>query len=245
MKLLLDVGNTAITYGMAKNARISSFGTCHYNDIPKLSNKCLESGKYKQISVVISSVVPKITKLILIKFNQNTTFRPLLAGKNLPVPIKSRYQKGKLGIDRQINIFGALQYYKAPLLILDFGTAITADYVSRAGVFEGGLILPGPGTAWKALLSRGAMLPKNLSFPDRSQGLASRNTKSSLISGILEGYGAMTDGLVQRFKRKYGSNLKVLATGGYAPLIYKNSDSIDILDPQLSVKSLLTLSQQA
>ncbi len=243
MKLLLDIGNTAVTYATAKNSKISSFGTCHYDSIPKLANKCFNSGTYDKINVIISSVVPNVTKSILTLFNKNPTFKLFLAGKDLPVPIKSRYQKGKLGIDRQINIFGALHYYKAPLLILDFGTAITADYVSRSGVFEGGLILPGPGTAWKALLKRGAKLPKNLSFPKKSQGLTNRNTNASLTSGILEAYGAMTDGLVHRFKRKFGKNFTVLATGGYAPLIYKNSDSIDILDLQLSVKSLLALSK--
>jgi type III pantothenate kinase len=127
------------------------------------------------------------------------------------------------------------------MLVIDYGTAITFDYIDSKGVFQGGMIIPGPETAYRALAQRAALLPKNLSLPRKTKTFLGRNARECMESGILEGYGSMTDELIQRFRKRYGKNLRVLGTGGLAGVIRPYTKNIDILDPQHSIKSLLAL----
>ena len=162
-----------------------------------------------------------------------------IIGKEVKVPIRHRYRNiQQLGSDRILNIYGALKIYKAPLLILDFGTAITVDYISRQGIFEGGMIIPGPEIAFQSLIHRAALLPKKSRLPEKSTTFLGKTSYDCMKSGILEGYGAMTDGLVTRFKTRFGKNFKVLATGGFARHLKPYTHSMDILDPLHSLKSL-------
>lgn len=243
MLLLLDIGNTAATYGIleAPSHKKMTFGSCQYNDIPKLINLCHKSGSLYSSDVVISSVVPKITQKIA-KLTQGKACRLWVAGVNLPVPVKHRYPKNqKPGIDRLVCLYGAMKLHKAPLLVIDFGTAITFDYLSAKGIFEGGMIIPGPELSFQSLIQRAALISKKLRLPRKAASFIGRNTLECLNSGILEGYGAMTDGLIERFKAKYGKNLKVIATGGFASHLKPYTRHLKLVDPQLSVKSLALL----
>jgi type III pantothenate kinase len=165
-----------------------------------------------------------------------------IAGSNLPVKIRHKYNNyNKLGIDRKVNIYGVTRIFSLPILIIDFGTAITCDYVDAKGVFQGGMIIPGPETAYRALGKRAALLPKELPLPRKAKSFLGRDTRDCMESGILEGYGAMTDGLIQRFKKRYGKNLRVLATGGFAEVVRPYAKLIETVDPKHSIKSLLAL----
>jgi type III pantothenate kinase len=146
-----------------------------------------------------------------------------------------------LGVDRKVNIYGAVRMYSLPMLVIDYGTAITFDYIDLKGVFRGGMIIPGPETAYRALAQRAALLPKGLPFPKRTKFFLGRNTRECMESGILEGYGAMTDELILRFRKRYGKNLRVLATGGFAGVLSPFTKHIDIIDPKHAIKSLLAL----
>ena len=157
-------------------------------------------------------------------------------GRNLNPRINHKYIN-RLGSDRLINIYGALRLYKPPFLILDFGTALTCDYVSKKGIFMGGLIVPGPEIAFEALSERAALLPK-LPFPHSCRPFLGTDTKGGMKAGILQGYGAMVDGLILRFKASYGSRLRVIATGGLAKIMRPYTSSIDRVDPLLTLKSL-------
>ncbi len=246
MLILLDVGNTAVTYGITQGKRLSQFGSCLYNDIPKIVKKCRKNGANKSIDhIVISSVVPQIT-LKIANSVRSKGLKVWVAGANLPVPVKHRYPKGqKPGIDRLVSLYGAMRLYKTPLLVIDFGTAITFDYLSAKGVFEGGMIVPGPELSFQALTQRAALIPKKIRLPHEAKSFIGHSTLECLSSGILEGYGAMTDGLIQRFKSKYGSRLKVVATGGFAGHLKAYTQHLKTIDPQLSIKSLLLLFQNA
>ena len=144
-------------------------------------------------------------------------------------------------MDRKVNIYGAIRMYRLPLLVIDYGTAITFDYIDPKGVFRGGMIIPGPETSYRALGEKAALLPKGLSLPKKARSFLGRNTRDCMESGILEGYGAMTDELILRFRKRYGKNLRVLATGGFAGVIAPYAKHIDIVDPKHSIKSLLAL----
>jgi type III pantothenate kinase len=242
MLILLDIGNTAATYGVYHGGRFLQTGSCLYNDIPKLADFCSQNGvDTKSISFVVSSVVPKITQKIALSLRKKGC-QLWIAGANLPVPVKHRYPKSqKPGIDRLVCLYGAMKLYKAPVLVIDFGTAITFDYLSKKGVFEGGMIVPGPELSFQALIQRAALISKTLQLPRKTSSFLGRNTMECLSSGVLEGYGAMTDGLIERFKAQYGRGLKVIATGGFAGHLKPYSRHLKTVDPVLSIKSLLLL----
>lgn len=243
MLILFDIGNTAATYGIYQKGRLFRFGACVYSDIPKIVKNCTKSGVNYRINCVISSVVPKITKKIKGCLPKNTAC--WVVGENLPVPLKHLYPKnGSLGIDRIVNIYGALKLHKAPALVIDFGTAVTFDYLSPRGIFEGGMIIPGPELSFQALIGRAAKLPKKARLPFKAKSFIGTSTIDCLSSGILQGYGAMTDGLIYRFKSKYGNKLRVIATGGFARHLKPYTRHLDIIDPQHSIKSLILLFKQ-
>lgn len=187
----------------------------------------------------VSSVVPKITKIIKrIFLDKNISKRLNVLGQNFKIPIRHRYPNMKnLGSDRLVNIYGAVRLHRFPLLIIDYGTAITCDYVSGDGVYRGGLILPGPEISLEALSKKAALLPQ-VPFPKKASSLLGRNTREAMQLGVLQGVRAMTDGLVIRFKRRYGRRLKVVATGGLSRRLYPLTEQIDILDPLLTLRSL-------
>jgi len=240
--LAIDIGNTAATIGFYEGGRLMSFGSVYYYDIPKYAKKYLKSGKYNHLNVVLSSVFPKITDFLKCKLQIMKGLSLWVVDGNLKVKLSHKYNDyNKLGCDRKVNIYGATRMYRLPILVIDYGTATTFDYIDGHGVFQGGMIIPGPETAFRALGQRAALLPKKLQLPKKARSFLGRNTRECMESGILEGYGAMTDGLVGRFKMRYSKKLRVLATGGFAETIRPYTKNIDIIDPKHSVKSLLAL----
>jgi len=240
--LAIDVGNTAATIGFYEGGRLIKFGSINYNDIPKYTSKLIKNGINSNLDVIISSVFPKITQKIKSSIHSKNGLKIWVVCENIPIRISHNYNKyNALGCDRKVNIYGATRMYRLPILVIDYGTAITVDYIDSKGIFQGGMIIPGPETAYRALGERAALLPKGLPIPKRAKSFLGRNTRECMESGILESYGAMTDGLIQRFRKRYGKNLRVLATGGFAGVIHPYTKSIDTLDPQHSIKSLLAL----
>lgn len=240
--LAIDIGNTAATVGFYQGGRLVYFGSMKYDYIPKYASRIAKSGKDNHLDVVISSVFPKITSFLKFKLLRINGVRICTVGINLPIKICHNYSDyNGLGVDRKVNIYGAVRMYRLPMLVIDYGTAITFDYIDPRGVFRGGLIVPGPETAYRALGRRAALLPKGLSLPKKAKSFLGRNTRECMESGILEGYGAMTDELILRFRVRYGKKLRVLATGGFAETLFPHTKSIDIIDPRHSIKSLLSL----
>ena len=238
----IDVGNTGGTVGFYEAGRLKGFKYIQYSHIPKYIKNIAKSGKSKQYDVIISSVVPKKTRFIKKSLGRLPNLSIQVVGDDLKVKIAHKYRNyNKLGIDRKVNAYGAAQIYRLPILVIDFGTATTYDYIDSKGVFRGGLITPGPHLSYRALLSQGALLPKGRRLPTRTKSFPGRDTVACLEAGILEGYGAMTEGLIKRFKAKFGPKLRVLATGGLARSIAPYAKDIDIVDPKHSVKSLLAL----
>lgn len=240
--LAIDIGNTAAKVGFYRNGRLLDFKSIKNSTVPKYMNNIVKSGKIVRMNVIICSVVPNIAKKLTKSVLKNKRLKLWVAGANLPIQIRHKYLNyNKLGIDRKVNIYGALKMYRLPILVIGLGTAVTFDYIDSRGTFQGGLIIPGPETAYTSLLSRGALLPKGRKFPAKAKSFPGRDTVSCLEAGILEGYGAMIDGLIQRFKKRFGPKLRVLATGGFAKTIAPYATGIDIIDPKHSIKSLLAL----
>lgn len=241
MILLLDIGNTSVTYGRYRGGRLHDFGSSLYGDIPKICEKWFDNGEKYKIDVILSSVVPQKKDYLTKFFSKIKGVKIWIVGENLPIRIKHRYHfPKKLGVDRAVNVYGAIRIYKPPLLMIDYGTAITFDYVSRKGIFEGGMIVPGPEISLQALIERAALLPKKIRLPLKAASFLGRNTYDCLSSGVLEGFGALTDGLIQRFRERYGK-FTVVATGGFSKNLKPYTELLDVIDPKHSIKSLLLL----
>lgn len=240
--LAIDIGNTAATVGFYEAGRLLYFGSMHYSDIPKYACDLARSGNKVSLDVVISSVFPKMTTFLKCKLQSVKGLHIWVVGGNIPIKIRHNYiNYNKLGVDRKVNIYGVVRMYRLPMLVIDYGTAITFDYIDPKGVFQGGMIIPGPETAYRALGQRAALLPKKLPMPKKARSFLGKNARDCMESGILEGYGAMTDELIQRFRRRYGKNLRVLATGGFSEVIRPYTKHIDTIDPKHSIKSTLAL----
>ncbi len=152
----------------------------------------------------------------------------------------------EVGADRLVNAIAAWERYRKNLIIIDFGTAITFDCVSAKCEYLGGTILPGIAISLDALSTRTAKLPRiNLASPP--QQIIGTNTIDAMKSGILNGYGAMVDGLVTRIRTELcpdNEPLKVIATGGMAHLIFPYSALIEEVDTMLTLHGLHLLFNQ-
>ncbi|OGX44775.1 MAG: hypothetical protein A3G38_02965 [Omnitrophica WOR_2 bacterium RIFCSPLOWO2_12_FULL_51_8] len=238
MRLLaIDIGNTNITFGLfsaGKLARKFDLPTKSYN-LRKLSS-VLKEGSLVE-ACLVCSVAPLVTKILARDLRLLTAVKPYIIGKDIKVPIKNLYQRpGQVGQDRLVNAYAGLAFFQAPLVIIDFGTAITFDAVSKKGEYLGGLILPGLEISLEALSKRAALLPKiKLALP---RELIGRDTAGSMLSGIIYGFASLSDGLSERIKQKIGLKAQVIGTGGNIRLMSKYCRAIDKVEQDLTLKGL-------
>lgn len=241
----IDVGNTTAAYGVYKRGRFFLLGRVPTADFRAIIDRCAK-GKVNRSGMkwVISSVVPKVTARLvrLIRSRCKPAFIYVI-GKNVRLSVPMRYARKKLGADRLVNIYGAVQKGRLPALVIDFGTAITFDYISKKGVFEGGLIVPGVELSGNALQEKTALLPKLKEFGFPPGSLIGRNTRSAMGLGLLNGFGALADGLIERFRKQYGPGIRILATGGWARRLVRYSRHIrsDAVDPLHTLHSLVLI----
>lgn len=239
---LIDIGNTSATYGLAKNGKIMKTEALSSCQIPEKIINYPKSGRNLSQKVIISSVVPKITEKLISDLNAHGTFEIIVIGADLQVPLKTNYKNvSKLGIDRKINAYGAISSHKIPSIILDFGTALTCDLVDEKGIFLGGLIIPGPATSLKSLLSNTAMLPKLFSLKKAPAKPYGRNTDECIQHGVIQAYAAMTDGLINKLSKEFKESPHVIITGGFSAFIGKIIHSKAAVNPAHTLESMLHL----
>lgn len=248
MIILADIGNTSITFGICpvrKNIKIFRMSTELIKNHSEFKRKFriyahslgIKSSSVK--AIVICSVVPQVTrklKTLFASLFKNADIGVL--GKDIPVKIKNKYSyPSQVGVDRLVNALGACYYYKPPVLVVDFGTAITIDVLSRGGEYLGGVIVPGIGMSLSSLHEKTALLPliKGLKKPASVLG---KNTRDSILSGIVYGYSFLVDGLIQKLKSTIKGRWTVVATGGNLNLMSKSCKKIDFFDESLTMKGI-------
>lgn len=241
MLLAIDIGNTNISFGVFSGAKIIK-----RFDIP---TKVIHSRRgglnvpYRMLQgieiddAIICSVVPDSTKILERGLKNFLRRRPYIIGKDKRVPIRNLYRKPQqVGQDRLVNAYAGVVLYGAPLVMVDFGTAITFDVISKDKEYLGGMILPGLEISLDALFQRTALLPKiKLEKPKEFIG---QDTKSSMLSGIVYGFAGLTDDMAVRIKDKIGKSAKVIGTGGNIGLISKYCTRINKIDRDLTLKGL-------
>ena len=247
--LAIDIGNTNITAGVFKGSRLAGKAkipthspSLYDRNIKKLLGRTTRDPKKAQ-EVIISSVVPLALSRFVMHINNIMKCKISIIGKDAKVPIRNMYRrKGEVGQDRLVNAFCAKALYGAPSVIIDFGTAITFDVVSRRGDYLGGLIVPGIELGLESLYKRTALLPKV--ELKRASHIIGKDTVNSMRGGILFGYGAMCDGLVLKYRKILGNSLTVIATGGNAKIMKRYASSIQIVDEELTLKGLYLMARR-
>lgn len=249
MILVIDVGNTNTVLGIYCGEELIGHwrvATDHHKTADEygilfkqlLLHEEIDSSAIQRI--IISSVVPPL--VVTLEKVCTTYFRiqPHIVGPGTKTGMNIRMDSPReVGADRVVNAVAAYQLYGGPVLIVDFGTATTFCVVNAKGDYLGGAIAPGIGIATEALIARASKLPRiELVKPEKVIG---KNTVTSMQAGIIYGYVALVDGLVSRILRERGERAKVVATGGLALLIGSESQTIEVINPLLTLQGLLIL----
>jgi type III pantothenate kinase len=186
--------------------------------------------------VVIASVVPPLTGAFVEMTRHYIEVDPLVVSARVKTGIKVNVdQPDQVGADRIVNAAAVHKLYGGPAIVIDFGTATTFDVVAENGDYIGGSIAPGIGISMDALVGRTAQLYKvKLEPPSNPIG---RNTADAIQSGLFWGYVGLVEGLVHRLRDAMPSQpvVKIIATGGLAPLFREHTNVIDTIAPYLTL----------
>lgn len=244
--LALDVGNTSIAIGvydgttLADTSRIATDRENLPDEYAMLLLGLLRTHGVEPSRIgaaVLSTTVPSLEGTFREVCRRYFSVEPLVVGTGVRTGVRIRYDNPReVGADRILHVVAALGRYQPPLVIVDLGTALVFDAVSREGDYLGGSIAPGIGIAAEALFSRAAMLRRvSIQRPD---GVIGRNTVHSVQSGIYYGYAEMVAGMVRRYKAELGEGATVIATGGYASVIQDEVGVFDAVEPNLNLEGL-------
>lgn len=250
MLLCIDVGNTNIVLGifqddtMLNHWRMRTEREMTSDELTVLINNLFIPAQLEinRISdIIISCVVPpllsSLKEFCFLHFNQE----PMIVGLDIKTGLSIRYDNPKeIGADRIVNAVAAYQKYETGLIVVDFGTATTFDYISPEGTYEGGAIAPGIIISAEALFQKASKLPRVEIF-DKPKTVIAKETISSINAGLVYGYAGLVDGIVNRIKKEMGSDLTVIATGGLAPLIKSEAENIDYIEEFLTLDGLQIL----
>jgi type III pantothenate kinase len=235
--LAIDIGNTNIAFGIFSggNKIIHTFNIPTGNYTLNKLRRSLR--KFKIDNAIICSVVPKVSRKIEKDLRDFLGRQPYIIGKHIRVPIKNLYLSPQaVGQDRLVNAYAGIRLYGVPLVVVDFGTAVTFDVISKKKEYLGGMILPGLRISLEALNQHTALLPKiKLEAP---KTLIGRDTKNSMLSGVVYGFSSLTDSLIARIKDKLGKGTQAIGTGGNIGLISKYCQRMDGKDANLTLKGL-------
>lgn len=246
MLVAIDVGNTNITIGIYKENNLIA----NYRMTTKikrtsdeygfmLSNFLENAGIHSDEvnDVIISSVVPKIMhsfKNGIVKF---LNVEPVIVGPGIKTGISVQLENPRsVGSDRIADCAGAYYEYGGPVLVVDFGTATTYDYVDEKGNFKAGAIGVGIESGANALWGQTAQLPEI--EIKRPQSILAKNTQTEMQAGIFYQFLGGFELTVKQFRKELDTNFKVIATGGLGRIICNYTDLIDVYDPNLIFKGL-------
>lgn len=249
MLLAIDVGNTNIVYGLFEGERLvhqfrvesSRHRTADEYAVVIRQLLAMRQVEPRDVSgAIVASVVPSLTEPMLELVRRAFDLEPVVIGPGVRTGMAILYDNPReVGADRIVNAIAAYERFRGGLIVVDFGTATTFDCVSPKGEYMGGVIAPGIQISADALFARAAKLPRvEIQKPPRVVG---KNTQHSMQSGIVYGYVALVDGMVDRLSAELGFSCSVVATGGLARLIAPLSRTIQEVDDDLTLTGLRIL----
>ncbi|WP_332633172.1 type III pantothenate kinase [Halalkalibacter flavus] len=246
MIMVVDVGNTNIVLGVYKGKELRyhwriATSRQKTEDEWAMSLKGLfehEKLSFGEIEgIIISSVVPPIMYTLELMCKKYFGIKPMVIGPGIKTGLNVKYDNPKeVGADRIVNAVAAIQLYGSPLIVVDFGTATTYCYINEDRQYMGGAISPGISISTEALYTRASKLPRiEIAKPKNVLGT---NTVHAMQAGIFYGYVGQVDGIVNRMKAQASTVPTVIATGGMASLVASETETIDVVEPFLTLKGL-------
>lgn len=246
MLLAIDVGNTHTVLGIYQGEHLGwswRLESDRRRTVDEFALQIIALLEHEQLemsaidTVVLSCVVPVLSRVFTKLSQKYFGLDTVVAGPDRVCGMKVLVDEpSRVGSDRLVNALAAREFYGAPVIVVDFGTATTFDIVSTSGAYEGGVIAPGLLISAEALFEKAALLPNiELVRPDRVVG---RNTQEAMRSGIFLGYVALVDGLVERLFDELGMRPRVIATGGLSRAIAEESRYIEEVAPNLTLDGL-------
>ena len=246
MLLVIDIGNTDIAIGAFKGERL--YATWHIATVihrmadeyatlllSLLDHQGLDKSDIEETA--LCSVVPPLTATFEDMLQRYFHISPLVVGSGVKTGVRILMDNPReVGADRIVNAAAAHHLYDGPIIVVDLGTATTFDVVSEEGDYLGGAIAPGMGLAAEALSAQTAMLPRVELVPPRQ--VIGTNTIAAMQSGLVFGYVSLVEGMLTRIQQKLKRKAKIVATGGYAELIAKESGVIDAVNTDLTLIGL-------
>ena len=246
MLLAIDIGNTSIKMALfrgrklVRSWRVATNKQAGLKQYSGLLKRLFAQQKVKVSDIeeiIICSVVPKISAVFKKTLPALFKKRPLVLGEDSIAPIKNLYSRpDQVGQDRLASAVAAYAKYGGPVVVVDFGTALTFDLISARGSYLGGVIVPGMQLALKALTESADLLPEvSLSRPG---SLLGRDTATSIKSGIIYGYSFLVEMMLRKLQKKLGGQSKVVATGGEAKLMLNFCRSVKRVEENLTLEGL-------
>jgi type III pantothenate kinase len=244
--LVVDVGNTNIVLGIYEGKtllhhwRLSTNRSATADEYGIMIHNLFHYAGVKldqMDGVIISSVVPPLMRTLEQLCHKYLHKVPIIVGPGVKTGLNIRYENPReVGADRIVNSVAGIEKYGTPLIVVDFGTATTFDYIDADGNYLGGAIVPGIGISTEALYQRAAKLPRIELV--RPKSVVGRNPVTSMQAGIIFGYAGQVDGIVQRIRKEFNVMPRVIATGGLAELISAESETVEAVDPLLTLDGL-------
>jgi type III pantothenate kinase len=251
MLLCIDCGNTNTVFSIWDGARfLATWRTAtehqrtadqYYVWLSTLMS--LQKLDVRISEVIISSTVPRVVFNLRVLCNRYFDCRPLVVGKpecRLPVPV--RVDPGtQVGPDRLVNTVAGHAFFGGDLIVVDFGTATTFDVVDHDGAYIGGVIAPGVNLSMEALHMAAAALPHvDITRPDQVIG---KNTVACMQAGIFWGYVGLVGGICGRIRAEHGRPMRIIGTGGLAPLFATGETLFDEIETDLTIHGLRIISE--
>ena len=246
MLLAIDIGNTNLTLGvfcgeeLVATWRIATDPRRLADEYGLLVSSILAHKGISSNDVTdacLCSVAPPLTPTFEEVCRTYFGVEPLTVSAGVKTGVRVLYHNPRdVGTDRIVDAVAALRIYGGPVIIVDFGTATVFDAVSGEGEYLGGAIAPGINVSAESLFLSTSQLRRVEVIPPKSA--IGRDTVSSLQSGLVLGHVGLVEGMVARFKREMGAEPKVVATGGLAELMAKETDVFDAVNPELTLIGL-------
>jgi type III pantothenate kinase len=253
MLLVIDVGNTNITLGVFEDVNLRATFRLT-TQVARTSDeyglmlcdliKSKDMNKEDIDSVIVASVVPQIMHSLSSGIIKYLGVTPLIVGAGTKTGIKIAATNPKeIGADRVVDAVAAYEIYGGPVLVIDFGTAITYDLITADGSFIAGVTSPGLRISANALWNETAKLPEiEIAMPDT---ILAKETVTSMQAGLVFGCIGQTEYIVKRMLKESGiQDCRVIATGGLGKIIADATDVIEVYDPTLTLKGLKIISDK-
>ncbi|MFB2532547.1 type III pantothenate kinase [Paracoccus sp. p4-l81] len=249
MLLCIDCGNTNTVFAIWDGAQVQAtwrIATDHRRTADEyfvwLTTLMRLKGIEGQIgAAIISSTAPRVVFNLRVLCNRYFDCRPLVVGKpDCALPVAPRVDQGAtVGPDRLVNTVAGFDRHGGDLILVDFGTATTFDVVDVDGAYIGGVIAPGVNLSLEALHNGAASLPHvDVTRPDRVIGT---NTVTCIQSGVYWGYIGLVEGIVARIRAERARPMKVIGTGGLAPLFEQGTQIFDSVEDDLTIHGLVLI----